>query len=83
MVPGWQWNEGRALLPFPFRVDLSRRADGAGVLSWHAANSSMIQRYNQLHVKREDGRYCSELPCGGIVQNRSRRARLEHSRRLR
>eukprot|EP00966_Prymnesium_polylepis_P244338 5651060-Prymnesium_polylepis.1 len=72
-VPGWRWNTGSALLPFPFRVDASRRADGSGMLSWHAWNRSMVTRYNQLHVKREDERYCSELPCGGIAPNRSRR----------
>ena len=73
MVTGWKWNYGSALLPFPFRVDVGKRADGSGMLSWHAFNRSMVARYNQLHVKREDERYCSELPCGGIAPNRTRR----------
>ena len=69
MVPAWKWNLGRALLPFTFRVDAGRRHDGSGMLSWHASNISMIRRYNQLHVKREDERYCTELPCGGVFRS--------------
>uniref|UniRef100_A0A7S3BLE2 Uncharacterized protein n=1 Tax=Haptolina ericina TaxID=156174 RepID=A0A7S3BLE2_9EUKA len=67
-VPGWKWHEGQALLPFAFSLAVERRPlDASQVLTWSAWNLSSVQRYHQLHAKREDSRYCDELPCGGIA----------------
>lgn len=67
-VSGWQWHEGPALLPFPFQLDSAMRSDGSPMLMWTAWNTSQIRRYNQLHVRKEDLRYCDELPCGSILR---------------
>lgn len=65
-VPGWNWNQGQALLPFPFDLGLSRRPrDGSPVLGWTAWNLTSVRRYRSLHADRAtaDARYCDELPC--------------------
>ena len=65
-VPGWKWNQGQALLPFPFDLGLSLRPrDGSAVLGWTSWNLTAIRRYRALHADRAraDERYCDELPC--------------------
>ena len=67
-VSAWSWHEGRALLPFPFRLWLLERpaethAGGVGGLVWEAWNRSAVRRYIKLHERKEDERYCDELPC--------------------
>uniref|UniRef100_A0A7S3AX27 Uncharacterized protein n=1 Tax=Haptolina ericina TaxID=156174 RepID=A0A7S3AX27_9EUKA len=79
-VSSWSWHEGAALLPFPFRLDPATRSDGSPMLRWSAWNSTHIRRYNQLHIHREDDRYCDELPCGGIVRNRLRATPLRNEK---
>ena len=63
-MSNWQWNEGRALLPFPFSLHLLSRANGEVGLGWEPWNRTAVRRYYKLHEKREDERYCDELPCG-------------------
>ena len=63
-VPAFAWHSGRALHPFPFRLDAYVRADGAPLLMWHPENASSMRRYLQLRAGGREAKFCEELPCG-------------------
>jgi len=52
-------------------------AAGTPLLWWEAENRTIVQRYLELHQKREDDRYCDELPCGLPAHATARGERAE------
>ena len=73
----WRWNLGYALLPLRYRLHATRTAAGVPRLWVEPHNRTVPRVYGLLHRRREDNRYCEELPCGTREHlDRSPRANL-------
>ena len=73
----WRWNLGYALLPLRYRLHATRTNAGVPRLWVEPHNRTVPRVYGLLHRRREDNRYCEELPCGTLEHlDRSPRANV-------
>ncbi|KAL1523595.1 hypothetical protein AB1Y20_018531 [Prymnesium parvum] len=66
-TPSFKWNEGLAILPFPFRVDALQRSDGSQLLTWQPMNGSMMKQYVELQASVHASKLCELFPCGSTL----------------
>ena len=69
-LPAAPWNRGRAILPFPFRLNIS--TTGRREVYWVPENRAAIKSYLRLHHRRADEMYCDVLPCRNVTKMKFR-----------